>query len=183
MLKKTFKYKIVRGFLSQEIAKLAYLYLIFKHQNNKDLNNFDFDQIKNADTSFYSDPLMESILHWSKKKMEEETGLELWPTYSFTRMYTKFATLKKHRDRPSCEISVTVQLGSCETTKWPIYIDNTPIFLENGDAVIYLGMELDHWREEFMGDHHAQVFLHYVDKNDKYAIEKFDGRKFLGFTK
>jgi hypothetical protein len=183
MLKKNLKYKVVKGFLSQEVAKLAYLYLIFKHQNNRDLKNFDFDHIKNADTSFYGDSLMESLLHWSLKKMEEETELELWPTYSFTRMYTKFATLKKHTDRPACEISVTVQLGSCGTTKWPIYIDNTPIFLEDGDAVIYLGMELEHWREEFTGDHHAQVFLHYVDKNDKHAAEKFDRRRFLATQK
>ena len=183
MLKKDFKYKIVKGFLSPEIAKLAYLYLVFRHQNNRDPNNFDFNQIKNGDTSFYSDPLMESILHWSLEKMQKETGLQLWPTYSFTRMYTKFADLKKHTDRPSCEVSVTVQLGSCGTTKWPIYIDNVPVVLEDGDAVIYLGMELEHWREEFNGDHHAQVFLHYVDRNDKHASEKFDRRRFLATLK
>lgn len=183
MLKKDYKYKVVKGFISKEVAKLAYLYMVFKHQNNKDFKNFDLNQVKNADTSFYGDPLMESLLHWSLEKMEKETELKLWPTYSFTRMYTKFATLKKHTDRPACEISVTVQLGSCNTSPWPIFIDNNPILLEDGDAVIYLGMELEHWREEFLGDHHAQVFLHYVDRNDIHSIEKFDRRRFLGTSK
>jgi hypothetical protein len=37
--------------------------------------------------------------------------------------------------------------------------------MEPGDAAIYLGCEVEHWREEFKGDWHAQTFLHYVDKN------------------
>lgn len=153
--------------------------MVLKHQNNKDPKCFDLHQVKNADTSFYADPLMESLLCLSLEKMQQETSLELLPTYSFTRMYTKFATLKKHTDRPSCEVSVTVQLGSCGT-EWPIFIDNNPILLENGDAVIYLGMELEHWREEFIGDHHAQVFLHYVDKNGPYAEWVRDKRHMYG---
>jgi hypothetical protein len=39
------------------------------------------------------------------------------------------------------------------------------INLEPGDAAIYSGCEIEHWREEFKGDWHAQTFLHYVDKN------------------
>jgi hypothetical protein len=79
-------------------------------------------------------------------------------------MYTLNADLKKHTDRESCEISVTVMIGS-DGTKWPIYMNGTEINMEPGDAAIYLGCEVEHWREEFKGDWQAQTFLHYVDKN------------------
>ena len=42
-------------------------------------------------------------------------------------------------------------------------MDGNPIDMENGDAVIYLGCELEHYREEFEGEWSSQVFLHYVD--------------------
>jgi hypothetical protein len=49
-----------------------------------------------------------------------------------------------------------------------------------GDAVIYLGCELDHWREEFKGDWQAQCFLHYVDANGPNEKWKLDGRQYIG---
>jgi hypothetical protein len=109
---------------------------------------------------------MESLMINKLDLMQKETNLELLPTYAFWRMYTLNADLKKHTDRESCEISVTVMIGS-DGTKWPIYMNGNKIELEEGDAVIYLGCELEHWREEFKGDWHAQTFLHYVDKNGK----------------
>ena len=114
--------------------------------------------------------------------MEKETNKKLLPTYSFWRMYTKFADLKKHSDRPACEISVTVNIGS-DGTQWPIFIEGEPIDLSEGDAVIYLGQDLKHWREEFEGDWYAQCFLHYVDKDGKNASEFRDKRIYWGVPK
>jgi hypothetical protein len=93
-----------------------------------------------------------------------------------------FADLKKHTERPSCEISVTVMIGS-DGTKWPIFIEDNEVVLQPGDAVIYLGCELEHWREEFKGDWHSQVFLHYVDANGPYSNFAIDGRPLFGITK
>jgi len=159
---KDFKYKIVKNFLVKEEIKLLVDYCRIKHRIN--FNSFDFAQNNNGDTFFYADPLMESLMVNKLNLMEKETGLELLPTYAFWRMYTKFADLKKHTDRESCEISVTVMIGS-DGTKWPIFMNGIQIELEPGDAAIYLGCEIEHWREEFNGDWHAQTFLHYVDKN------------------
>ena len=106
--------------------------------------------------------------------MEKETGLKLFPTYSFFRLYTLLSDLKKHSDRPSCEVSVTVMLGS-DGTQWPIYMDGKPVDLNPGDACIYLGCELEHWREPFEGDWHLQTFLHYVDQNGPHTAYKYDG--------
>ena len=91
------------------------------HQNNK--KDFDFQQNLNGDTSKYSDYAMEALMLNKKNLVEKESGLQLYPTYTFWRCYTKFADLKEHMDRPSCEISVTCQIGSCGT-EWPIYMGN-----------------------------------------------------------
>ena len=47
--------------------------------------------------------------------------------------------------------------------------------LEEGDAVLYKGCEVDHWREPYTeGTKLAQVFLHYVDANGPYTEWKND---------
>ena len=96
--------------------------------------------------------------------MEKITGLKLLPTYSFYRMYVYDSELLKHTDRKSCEISVTINFGSCGTD-WDIYMDGTAFNLKPGDAVVYLGVELEHWRKKFYGDYYSQCFLHYVDRD------------------
>jgi hypothetical protein len=189
-LKKDFKYKIVKNFLTIDEIKLIKEYCIIKHRNN--LTNFDFGNIKkegnnnqvvkNGDTFFNYDPLTESLLVQKFDLMQKETGLKLFPTYSFWRMYTYDANLIKHYDRPSCEVSVTIQVGS-DGTKWPIYIDGNKIELENGDAAIYLGCELEHWRDNFEGDWHAQIFMHYIDVEGPYYEFRGDKRRFLGEIK
>jgi len=173
---KDFKYKKIKNFLSKEQISLLTHYCKMKHIVNKD--NFDFVQSDVGDTRFYADPLMEALMMDKKKFLEQETGLELLPTYSFWRMYTKDGSLKRHFDRPSCEISVTVMIGS-SGEPWPIYMDEKPIEMESGDAVIYLGCDIWHERKPFKGDWHAQSFMHYVDKNGPYADEVLDKRKFF----
>ena len=158
---KDFKYKLIKNFLTQEEIKLLTDYCRIKHR----INYQCFDtMLGNGDTYFYGDPLMESLMINKLNIMQKETGLELLCTYAYWRMYTLHADLFKHTDRPACEISVTVMIGSSGEL-WPIYMDGTAINMEPGDATIYLGCEVEHWREEFKGDWHAQTFLHYVDKN------------------
>ena len=179
-IKEDFKYKIVRNFLTKEEAALLRDYTIIKHRHNDSI--FDDGQSKNvANFTNYGDPIMESLMLQKRDLMEKETGLKLLPTYSFWRMYTKFSDLPKHKDRPSCEISTTVNIGS-DGTPWPIFMEDTPLFLENGDAAIYLGMDLLHWREEFKGNWCSQVFLHYVDKDGPHASHVKDGREHWGIT-
>ena len=159
---KNFKFKIIKNFLIKEEIKLLLNYCRIRHRINS--TSFDNLQSDNFDTYYYGDPLMESLMINKLELMEKETQLKLKPTYSFWRMYSMFADLKKHTDREACEISVTVMIGS-DGTKWPIYMDGVELDLEPGDAAIYLGCNIEHWREEFKGDWHAQAFLHYVDEN------------------
>lgn len=173
----TFKYKVIKNFLSEDEVNILKKYTQFYHRyNQKDY----CEQTNNCDTGVYSDPLMESILDIKTNIMEKETGFKkLCPTYSFWRMYTLNGELTEHTDRPSCEVSVTVQIDS-DGTKYPINIEGTDIHLENGDAVAYSGCFLKHSRKKFTGDFHTQVFLHYVDDNGPFSMVAKDARPTLG---
>ena len=65
---------------------------------------------------------METLLVKTIAVMQKKTGLKLVPTYSYTRLYRKGNILRRHKDRPSCEISTTLNLGG---DNWPIFIDPT----------------------------------------------------------
>ena len=178
VIRKDFKFKKIKNFLNKDELELANFYFEMSHRTN--LTNFDTEiRCSNSDTCFYGDKLTESFLLKKKNLMEKETGKKLLPTYSYWRMYTKYSDLKKHKDRPSCEISVTVNAGN-DGTIWPIFIDGNKIDLDEGDAVIYLGRESPHWREEFLGDWCAQFFLHYVDANGEFKDFSMDKRFYWG---
>lgn len=59
-------------------------------------------------------------------------------------------------------------------------MDDSEINLNPGDAVIYLGREVKHWRNELKGDFQSQVFLHYVDQNGEFTEHYKDKRTILG---
>ena len=169
-------YKVVKNFITIEEANLIKEYCILRHKINfDDIKLNDFQQNNNGDTSIYADPLTEGLLISKTKLMEQESGLKLFPTYSFWRMYTYNAELKPHKDRESCEISVTVMFGS-DGTSWPFFVGDKEIELQTGDAVLYLGTQVKHWREPFTGDWHAQGFLHYVDQDGPHADWERDKR-------
>ena len=122
---------------------------------------------------------METLLQKVKPIMEKEAGVKLIETYSYARIYKKGDELKRHKDRPSCEISTTMNLGG---NPWPIYLEpDIKLTLESGDMLMYRGCELEHWRKPFEGEDCGQVFLHYNDANGENAKQnKFDGRPILG---
>lgn len=142
----------------------------------------------------YADPFMEMLLIELLPTIEELTELELLPTYSYYRIYEPGDVLKKHTDRPSCEISVTMCCGynyenMSEDFSWPIWIKNNdtdiPLELKPGEGAIYRGCEVEHWRDMFIapeGSWQQQVFLHYVDKNGPYTDRLWDGRPGPGYS-
>jgi len=142
------------------------------------------DQVPGTPCS-YGDFMMDGLLNTLLPGIEESSGLKLFPTYSYFRVYKKGDTLAKHTDRSSCEISVTLCLGFEEGKSWPIWIEGSrgtsSLNLEAGDGLLYRGRECPHWREAFEGVSLAQVFLHYVDQNGPCAEWKFDkGRSTAG---
>lgn len=131
-------------------------------------------------------PLFDSLLEQLTPNIEAATGKKLLPTYAYARWYAPGDELKIHRDRESCEISATITLGF-EGNTWPIYMgydqnkqNCRQINMKVGDAVVYKGCEMYHWREKYVeGNWQAQVFIHYVDANGPNAIWKYDKREKL----
>jgi len=192
------KYKVLRGAISKELASFVYSYFLKKRQvarflfDQKYISPFtDYwgvwndEQVPNS-YSHYSDTAMETLLESLRAKMEKETGYKLNETYSYARIYKTGDILHRHKDRYSCEVSTTLNLGG---DPWPLYLDPTgkkgqagiKVDLEPGDMLIYSGCDLEHWREAFAGKDCGQVFLHYNDAKKKTAkVNKFDKRPFLG---
>ena len=184
-------YQIIKGAISKELADFCYQYFLNKRKVARHL--FDTHYISQFteyfgvwnDTqipetySHYSDIVMETLLQKVKPIMEQESETKLIETYSYARIYKNGDELKRHKDRYSCEISTTMNLGGDE---WSIYIEpNIEINLEQGDMLMYRGCELEHWRDPFEGKNCVQVFLHYNDASNKNAKQnKFDGRPMLG---
>lgn len=163
--------------LTQELRRL-----VQENQTIKDIQCPKSQAIHGAQAF---DKLLEHCLPY----FEKACGRELYPTYSYARLYEPDEELVNHVDREACEISATITLGFDDKC-WPIYMgdsmekDNaSEIIMEVGDAVLYKGMEKYHWRDKFKGKWQAQVFLHYVDKNGQYADWKYDKRDALGVKK
>ena len=143
--------------------------------------------------SSYADFTSESLLRTKQYLVEEAMGVELLPTYSFSRLYYNGSELTKHVDRPSCEVSVTLCIFADK--EWPIWFhelkdvkadpNKKPIslFTKEGEAVAYEGCNYEHWRDKYDGKKCMQVFLHYVRKEGRYSSFKLDGRKFFGQQK
>ena len=109
--------------------------------------------------------------------IEQIVGEELIPTYSYARLYNNGDTLEQHSDRPACEVSVTLQLGRSHHYSWPIYMGGHRYDMGEGDAVIYKGCDIEHWRNACDGPngyYSGQVFFHYVRKNGIHSAEAGD---------
>lgn len=122
--------------------------------------------------AYYSLPMCNILLGRLLDKVSKLTGKRLKPTYTYCRVYFKGADLKPHKDRPSCEYSVTLNLS--QTHVWPIYMGKRAVTQNPGDGVIYKGCEIEHSRKTFEGDEYVQVFLHYVDADGPHKDFVFD---------
>ena len=205
------KYCVIKQAIPKEIAEFVYNYFLMKRQVARtffdtkyispfttEFGRWNDEQVPNT-YSHYADIAMETLLIRCLPIMEKTTKLKLNPTYSYARIYKAGDVLKRHKDRFSCEISTTLNLGG---DPWPIHLDpsgkdtvideyknihkpNAPkgitVNLKPGDMLVYRGCDLEHWRDEFQGDNCAQVFLHYNNQKSKDADKNiYDRRKHLG---
>ena len=204
------KYVVIKKAISAELAKFVSDYFLLKRKVARRLFDERYisqfteewgvwnDQQVPETYSNYADIAMEILLQKVLPVMEKHTGYQLYPTYSYARIYKKGDVLKRHKDRFSCEISCTLNLGG---DKWPIFLEakknvgkpdnkkyfaesnnkGTSLLLNPGDCLAYHGELLEHWREAFQGEDCIQVFLHYNRKNALGAEEnQFDKRPHLG---
>ena len=128
--------------------------------------------------------------------IENILQIDLFPTYYYERCYWKGSVLERHVDRPACEISISVQVSS-NTKPWPICFkkpngEEASVTMNNGDGVIYKGIEIEHWRNKLDSKYnrfqryikklrkidddtyHHQIFFHYVKAQGNYVHFAYD---------
>lgn len=125
----------------------------------------------------YNFPLFLELLCEKTHEVSKVVGETVLPTYCYSRVYKNSSDLKPHTDRPSCELSLTVNLGGDKP--WEIWIttpegEDVAVLLNPGDAMIYHGGKAKHWRNTYDGEYYTQVFLHYVYSNGEYYGHYFD---------
>jgi len=206
------KYTVIRQAISKDLAAFVANYFLMQKQVYDTCRQARYfspfeniighyedenEQIPNT-YSAYGNIAMETLMLKCQPGMEKATGLKLYPAYTYARVYKKGDELKRHKDRFSCEISTTMNLGGDD---WPIYLEPDPkkggvkpgvgyvsdntkgvrVDLKPGDMLVYSGCELEHWREKFKGKECVQVFLHYNNRKTPGAKDNmFDKRPHLG---
>jgi hypothetical protein len=172
------KYCLVENAISKKVCEGIESYILIKKGTEQ---NYGDSQVPGT-FSKYGDQLVDDLLVKLVPLVEENTGLEILPTYSYFRVYKNGDELKPHTDREACEVSVSLCIGynyDDSEGSWPLYIEDKGFCMEPGDMVVYRGTELTHGRKPFVSDddtYHIQVFLHYVDANGLYKEWKFDKR-------
>jgi len=201
-------YVIVKKAISKDLSNFLYNYLLLKrhvattfintrylYPGSREWGTWEDPQVPGT-YSCYGDVAMETLLTKLKSLMEKTVNSKLVINYSYTRLYKNGDILKRHKDRYSCEISTTLNLGG---DPWPIYLNpdskegsfnesgyepsnskGLEVNLDCGDMLVYAGHRLEHWREPFKGTSCGQVFLHYTTENKDSLNNKFDGRPHLG---
>ena len=151
----------------------------------------------NGSMSRYNHPSYRPAHRLILKLIENILEMDLLPTYYFDRFYYKGQKLSRHLDRPSCEISASVQISTNREGAWPIWFqlpDNTEnsVSMKDGDMVIYKGYEREHWREPLQSKYgrinkflnklqkkvddtyHHQIFFHYINAQGPYVHFAYD---------
>lgn len=204
------KYKVLRECISKDLTDFLHEYILLKEkvfkimrrdryisEFNLDWGGTDDHQMKDCYVH-YGDIACETLLAKLKPIFEKEAETKLVENYTYGRVYNKGKKLERHKDRMSCEISATLNLGG---DPWPIYLEpnhlkgfidlknkyhseytkGVEIILKPGDLLMYRGCDLEHWRDVFKGKMCNQVFLHYnnIETSKKLNV-KFDGRESLG---
>ena len=176
------KYTVIHQAISKDLASFIANYFVMQKQvydtcvERKYISPFENiighyegqdEQIPHT-YSQYANVAMETLMLKCQPAMEKATGLKLYPSYTYARIYKKGDILKRHKDRFSCEISTTMNLGGDD---WPIYLSpnenvgrpdgkkitteskakGIKVDLKPGDMLVYSGCELEHWREKFKG--------------------------------
>lgn len=175
-------YAVIRGLVAPQRVAMVRKHLEARAGAGTMIMSGD-DQVPKT-PCVYGDGVVDGLMGDIKPLIEAHTGLKLYPTYSYARIYKTGDKLDPHRDRPACEISISLNLGQEPDEPWALNVGekDAPFaaMLHPGDVLLYRGCDFTHWREPYQGNKLVQVFVHYVDANGPHAHEKFDSRASLG---
>lgn len=169
-------YVIADRLIAPRMADVLYHMLLLRQWRGE----FRRDDQVPAAASHWGDSTLDALLLGLQPEIERVSGCALLPTYAYARLYLHGQSLARHRDRDACEIAVTLHLGARGAAP-PICFASHPehevaVQQHPGDAVVYLGDRVDHWREAFHGEHFGQLFLNYVRADGDRRERLYDGR-------
>lgn len=185
-------YQIVKNFLHKSNVEFLQNYVslleyrLYNEKPRTQENPYPYnDDLVTQCLSWYGGYHTDGLLMFCQDKVSKIVKKNLVGSYSYHRTYYKNSELVPHIDRKSCEYSASICIKK-DKEDWPLYFlslkgEIIAVNLNEGDAVIYKGTILTHWREPYKGNQHTQFFLHYIDKdNIYYPKHMFDGRDNLG---
>jgi len=163
-------YVVIRQMIDPAEAKILYQYTLDKLS----VGNADDGQVPGS-PSFYQDKEVAKLQKKLAPMIEVAIQTSLIPVFCYHRVYRTGAVLRMHKDSTRAEISATMNLGQ-QGEPWDIWLvdydENAQnIKLYPGDALIYYGNRLHHWRGKLLdADLVSQIMFHFVSRNVKNAI-------------
>ena len=175
-------YQVLRGVLPVSMCRFVSNYYMLLVANS--FMSYNDGQVERGYAA-YGVPMSETLLEMMRPAVARVAGHNLYPTYSYSRVYLNGAVLERHTDRPACEISCSVTIDYKSDQPWPFCLEDLngathEVAMEPGDALVYRGQDVPHWRNAFEGESQLQIFLHYVRQDGPHADLKFDRRPRLG---
>ena len=160
---------------------------------DKNLDHFEHHALETqveGSLARYWHPQYRDIHTGIRLKLERIIGRKLYNTYYYDRFYFDGQELKRHADRPACEISVSIHISTNlpdDTKEWPFKIKTPDTYtdeskntvlvpgevhyavLHPGDGLIYKGCERPHWRDPmpFPAPRKRDWFLKKIGKYNK----------------
>jgi hypothetical protein len=128
----------------------------------------------------YNDPVARFFHQQLTSTIAAFAGEPVKPSYVYLAAYQPGAILARHVDREQCEFSITLCLDYSPepgaATPWPIHLQKNDgivtVFQAIGDALLYRGCQLPHWRNPLPHGHtSASIFFHYVREDFAGSLE------------
>lgn len=158
---------VIKNFIQSERAKkLSKEFIKFCNENPYELENGKDKMFPNTPSKHNYISFL-SILYEKLYEVSNIIEHQLKTSYSYARVYKNNDILEKHVDRNACEISLSIHLDGDK--EWDFFLnpfneEEKSIILNSGDAVIYYGCKIPHWRNFYEGKYYCQLFLHYLKK-------------------
>ena len=134
----------------------------------------DTEQVKGMREGMYSELTSLFFQRQFLNVISEITQEALKPSYTWVVRYQPGAELARHTDRAQCRWNVSLCVDSspdlCRANAWPLFLEvdraTTKVMLGMGDAVIYSGTNVPHWRRPLAANQTVTMCLfHYIDEH------------------
>lgn len=155
-----FSLKILEEHECEKLTRELF-YLYNSNQTKHDTRCPNSDSVYGAKNH---EQYMQKISSIIKPKIE----VDLIPTFVYSRIYRRGEILHPHTDRKECEYSVSITLGYSGKSSWEIFIEDYTgkihCFAPSiGEAVIFKGNTMNHYRNEFLDDWQTQSIFSFIN--------------------